>query len=476
MSETKRETKCGTTARTHLLEALRGVVSGPVHAPGSEGHERGRSGMQQVDRHRPDAVVEAASDEDVRAAVAFATGLGLTVAAQRTGHGHGAGMRGGVLVDTRRLNGVSVDPAQRTATIGAGATWQDVIDSAAPHGLAPLSGSAPGVGAVSYTLGGGLGLMGRRYGYAADHVRHVDLVTADGHQRRVDARSDPGLFWALRGGGGSLGLVTGMEFDLFPVARLYGGSLYLDATDAPEALDGWRRWAEGSPEELTSGVSALVYPDVEGVPGPMRGRLIVQISLAWSGPVERGPALVRPLYSIAPVLMDTLRELPYAESGAVFDDHDDPAGFRGTGLLVGALEPGALTELLRLAAADRPFMSVVWLRHLGGAMARPPEVPDAVGHRNAAYALSVLTFSGSGADPETEASNDSAAADLRAEVAGLLADHTRGRSTNLSFGPVEECEIRAMFAPEDLRRLAEVRDRVDPHRRIHSNRPIPPVA
>ncbi|WP_026116580.1 FAD-binding oxidoreductase [Nocardiopsis valliformis] len=453
-----------TTEQTQVVKALRERVSGPVHAPGSPGHERGRSGMQQVDRHAPDAVVEAADAEDVRAAVAVAAELGCSVAAQRSGHGHGTGLRGGILVDTRRLNRVRIDPGHRTAVVDAGATWQDVIDAAAPHGLAPLSGSAPGVGAVSNTLGGGLSLMGRRYGYAADHVRSMDLVTADGHLRLVDAHSDPDLFWALRGGGSSFGLVTEMEFDLFPVSLLYGGSLYLDATGTPRALDGWRRWAEGTPEELTSGVSALVYPDMEGVPEPMRGRLIVQISLAWAGPPEEGPALAEPLYYLAPVLRDTLRELPYTESGTVFDEHDDPAGFRGEGLLVDALTPEALAELQRLATADRPFMSVVWLRHLGGALARPPKVPGAVGHRDAAYALSVLTFT----EPDT-----GEARALRAEAAALLSNRARGRSANLSFGAVTEEEVRAMFAPDDLRRLAQIRDRVDPHGRIHTNRPIP---
>ncbi|GHC84982.1 oxidoreductase [Nocardiopsis terrae] len=452
-----------------MLNALRAGVSGPVHAPGSGGHERGRSGMQQLERHEPDAVVEAATAGDVRAAAAVAADLGLPVAAQRTGHGHGTGMRGGVLVDTRRLSGVRVDPERRTARIGAGATWQDVVDAAAPHGLAPLSGSAPGVGAVSYTLGGGLSLLGRRYGYAADHVRNLDLVTAGGEPLRVDEGTDPDLFWALRGGGGSFGLVTGVELDLFPVARLYGGSLYLDATHAPRALDSWRRWAQESPEELTSGLSALVYPDMEEVPEPMRGRLVVQVSLAWSGPAERGPDLVEPLRSVAPVLLDTLRELPYAESGSVFDEHDDRAGFRGEGILVDSLEPGALTELQGLLCAERPFMSVVWLRHLGGAMARPPRVPDAVGHRGAAHALSTLTFAGA------DGVDTAAMAELRAGVAGLFSEHTLGCSANLSFGPVGADEVGAMYEPATLRRLSRVRDRMDPHRRIHSNRPIPPV-
>ncbi|GAB3748125.1 FAD-binding oxidoreductase [Nocardiopsis nanhaiensis] len=470
MNETKRAATAAASAGTDVMTELRTRVAGPVHAPGSEGHERGRSGMQLLDRHEPDTVVEAATAEDVRAAVAVAADLGLTVAAQRTGHGHGAGMRGGIVVDTRNLSQVQVDPERRTARAGAGATWQDVIDAAAAYGLAPLSGSAPGVGAVSYTLGGGLSLMARRYGYAADHVRGIDLVTADGCHRRVDADSDRDLFWALRGGGSSFGLVTAMEFDLFPVARLYGGSLFLDATDHPDVLEAWLRWAEGTPGELTSGVSALVYPDVAGVPEPMRGRLIVQVSLAWSGPPADGPPVVAPLRTAAPVLMDTLRELPYTESGTVFDEHDDQAGFRGEALLVDTVAPGALTELARLVAAERPFMSVVWLRQLGGALARPPEVPNAVGHRTAAHALSVLTFTGTDGTGET-----AAMAELRAEVAELFAPHTLGRSANLSFGPVTGDEVGAMYEPETLRRLSQIRDRVDPHRRIHSNRPLPPV-
>ncbi|MEU2940189.1 FAD-binding oxidoreductase [Nocardiopsis alba] len=452
-----------------LAGALRARTVGPVHTPGDEGHEKGRTGIQLMDRHEPDAVVEAATAEDVRAAVTVAAAHGVPVAAQRTGHGHGVGMDEGILVDTRRLSGVRIDPERRTARVEAGATWRDVIEAASPHGLAPLSGSSPDVGVVSYLLGGGLSLLGRRHGYAADHVRSLDLVTPDGEHTRVDEHTGPETFWALRGGGSSFGLVTGVEFDLFPVARLYGGGLYLDATDTPDILDLWRRWADDTPEEMTSGVSALRYPDMEGVPDHLRGRPIVQISAAWSGPPERGPALLAPLRSAAPVLMDTLRELPYADSGAVFDDHDDRAGFRGEGLMVRDPGPEALTALLRTVLADRPFMRVVWLRHLGGAMARPPRTPSAVGHRDASHALSALTFTG------PDGVDTAAMADLRSEVAGLFADHALGTSSNLSFGPVEAERVRSMYEPATLRRLVELRDRMDPHRRIHTNRPLPPT-
>lgn len=462
MSDQKYTNDVTKTLRAHLGRARADLV----REPGEEGFERARTGTQLLSPHTPDAVLRAAGAEDVRTAVRTAAELGVSVAAQRTGHGRGTGMSGGILVDTTSLDTVEVDPRRRTTRVGAGATWQNVIDAAAPHGLAPLSGSAPGVGAISYTLGGGMSLMGRRHGYAADHVHALDLVTPDGETHRVTAETEPDLFWALRGGGGSFGLVTGVEFDLFPIARLYGGSLYLDATDAPETLAAWLRWTATVPEEMTSGASALVYPDVEGVPEAMRGRMVVQLSVAWCGPLKEGPAWVEPLRSVAPVLRDTTRVLPYTESETVFDDHDDPAPYRGRTMML--TDPGqdAMTALSKLLAADRPFMGLVSLRHLGGAMSRPPKVPASVSHRAATHTLGALTF----ATPH----DTDAMADLRAEATGLFTEHTLGLAGNLNFGPVPTTDVAHMCEPDTLARLVAIRDRVDPHGRVHTNRPLPP--
>lgn len=331
-------------------------------------------GFQRADRHRPDHVVEATSAADVRAAIASSD---LPVAVACSGHGQARVLDGGTLISTGALTGVTVDPARRTAWVEAGATWQHVVDAAAPHGLAPLSGSSPGVGAVSYTLGGGTGLLARRHGFAADHVRRIDLVDMSGAVHTVTADSDPELFAVLRGGGAGLGVVTGMEIDLVELTTILGGGLYLPAS--AEVLDGWRRWTAAVPEEMTSAVAMLVFPDLPMVPSELRGRHVAQLQLAWCGDPADGAAVIAPLRDLGPVLRDTVREIPYTESATVFDEPDRPHAYRSANRLVSGLDPDALASLVDLAGPSAPVMTVVGIRHLGGALARPPSVPNVVG-------------------------------------------------------------------------------------------------
>ncbi|NYJ37476.1 FAD-binding oxidoreductase [Nocardiopsis aegyptia] len=454
-----------TSTPSALVRALSDRVSGPVATPSSDRYESERSGLQRLGRHRPSLVVGATSAEDVRAAVAAAADHDLPIAVQASGHGTGVPLEGGVLITTGRLAGVRVDPDRRTAWVEAGAPWGDVVRATAAHGLAPLSGSAPGVGAVPYTLGGGVGLAARRYGFAADRVRRLEVVTVDGRVRRVDAEHDADLFWALRGGGGSFGVVTGMEIDLVPLRRIYGGSLFFDA--GPDILDTWYAWTRNAPEDLTSGMTVLTLPDVPGVPEPLRGRHTTQVAAVWTGPLDRGPDAVAPLRGAAPVLRDTMRELPYAESGTVYAEPDHPHGYRSRAMLLSDLDPDAAAELLRRTGPSLPFMTVVGLRHLGGALTRGPESPNAVGHRGAAYLLNVLTVAG---DADTA---DMAA--LRSGAASLFGGHTLGRSLNFSFGPLAPEEVREAFAPADFGRLTRVKADTDPGDLVRANHPVPPL-
>jgi FAD/FMN-containing dehydrogenase len=229
-----------------------------AYHPGSAEYDEHRAGFQLREQHQPAHVVAARAAGDVVAAVRHAAESCMPIAVQATGHGLANPLAGeGVLVSTRRMDSVDVDPGAGTAWVGAGARWRDVIEAAARYDLAPLSGSMPGVGAVSYTLGGGIGLMARRYGFAADHVTRLELVTVDGSLLTVSEHEEPDLFWALRGGGGSFGIVTALEMALMPVARLVGGGLMFDLGETPDVVSTWLHWTATTPSEMTSAMTTL---------------------------------------------------------------------------------------------------------------------------------------------------------------------------------------------------------------------------
>ncbi|MFI7059801.1 FAD-binding oxidoreductase [Kribbella sp. NPDC050124] len=412
----------------------------------SNGYDEARLGFQRHDPHRPEVIFPVTSAAEVQEAVKYAADHGHRIAVQASGHGLTRGSTG-VLIATRNFNQVRVDQAAKTAWIEAGATWRDVIAATAPYGLAPLSGSFPGVGAISYTLGGGLGLMARRFGFAADHVRRIEVVTADGVRR--NAEDDPDLFWALRGGGGNFGVVTGLEVELFDVPTLYGGSLYVDLADNPTVLETWREWTREVPDEVTSGVALVPFPDIPPVPAPLRGKHIAQLQLAILG--DHGPELIEPLRGM-PTVLDTVGELPYAESGKIFAEPERPDSYSSHNVLLRDLDADALAILPKTAS-----QRVVGIRQLGGALSRPPAVPNAVGHRAASYSLTVIS------------PGQGDVTGLHREILEPWTAATIGRSLNFSFGPLTPDEVREAFDRDDVDRLVELKDRYDPDQRLTPN-------
>ncbi|MFJ9976195.1 FAD-binding oxidoreductase [Streptomyces cyaneofuscatus] len=405
---------------------------------------------------RPGRLVEAATPEDVREAVAYAGGRGLRVAAHASGHGLPGPVEGGVLIATRALDSVTVDPVRRTARIGAGASWGRVIEAAAPHGLAPLNGSSPSVGAVSYTLGGGLGILAREFGYAADHVRSLDVVTADGTARRVTPEREPELFWGLRGGGHRLGVVTGLEIALVAVERLYGGSIAFDGTQAAgEVVRGYLEWTRTVPETLTSSLAALVYPDLPQLPEELRGRYVISVRVACTGDVAEGERLVAPLRALgrsAAVLSDSLREMPYADSHTIHSDPPFPHAYYGDSAVLGEPDAERTVQAFELAGPRAPMMTVVQLNHLGGALAARPEVPNAVPYRDAGFLLRLLS--------PLDGTEVGAVRALYGEVGRVLEPAVLGRSLNFSFGGGDR--TAGFHEAETAKRLAGLVSQYDP--------------
>jgi FAD/FMN-containing dehydrogenase len=264
-----------------------------------------------------------------------------------------------------------------------------VVAAAAEHGLAPLCGSSTAVGVAGYTLGGGMGLLGRRYGFAADHVRRLRLVTADGRPHEIDADRAPELFWALRGAGKSgFGVVTELEFELFPVTRLYGGGILLPGTAAGDLLHAWRDWAPGLPEEASTSVAVVRLPSDPALPAPLRGRTVTHLRYAHLGSREEAEGLLAPMRAVAAPLVDGVGELPYAEIDAVHQDPTDPRAVHEGGSALRALAAEAVDALLAAAGPDVDSpLTMVELRWMGGALARPAPLPNVVAGRTAACSL-----------------------------------------------------------------------------------------
>jgi FAD/FMN-containing dehydrogenase len=437
----------------------------PAKATTSKEREAGAAELTGYNRawvRRPEVVVGATSTSDVVAAVQYAAREGRGLAVQSTGHGLVDEAAGSVLVSTRRMKDLAVDPGRRTARVSAGVVWAEVVQAAARHGLAPLNGSFPKVGVMGFTLGGGLGPMSRAYGFAADHVNEIELVTAEGQVRTIDEDTDPELFWGLRGGKGNFGVVTEMEFGLVPVARLYGGGIYYRAEVAADILHTYIDWTRGLPDEMTSSICLLRLPDDPGVQEPLRGRFVVHLRIAYLGDARAGEALVAPLRAVGGILVDGVREMPYTEVGTIHEDPTDPLPFWERSAMLAPPSSGDLDALLSVAGLGIELpLSMVELRHIGGgAVGRRPQRPNAVGSRDAEFCLltvGILPDQGRGESGSEDIARASAAV-MRA----MAACDTGATLLNFQGSATEHQQVRRAFDPDAYTRLRRLKQLHDP--------------
>lgn len=417
--------------------------------------------FQTAYAHRPDLSVEPRTAAEVAAAVRHAAERDLPIAVQATGHGLSVPLAGGVLIGTARLDGLRIDPETRIARVGAGVRAGALLAAAAEHGLAPLTGSSPSVSVVGYLLGSGLGLLARRYGYAADRVRAVELVTADGEQRTLHP-GDP-LFGAVFGTVGNFGVVTAVELELLPVTAIYGGQLVFDAAHTEPVLDAWRAWAATAPEAVTSAAGLLTYPDLEQLPPFLRGRSVLALRIAFDGTREEGERLVAPLRAVAEPITDDLRVMPYAESGSIHREPPEPHGYAATNALLARFDAGAQRALL---AATGPE-TVVDIRQLGGALREPGRSGAAIDFLEAEFLVRVITAAdGAGPVPALDA------------VRTALAPWTLGHQLGFLYGAgdaADEAQTRAAFTAETYRELAALKAEHDPAARFRATRAIVPA-
>lgn len=432
--------------------------------PGTPAYDEHRSAFNLLLDQQPQAIAVPVSPAEVAEAVADARSRGLRVTAQRTGHGADplGGLEETLLIRTERLTGVEIDAEARRARVGAGTLWADVVPAASELGLAARHGSTGTVGVAGYMLGGGLGWYGRKHGLGCNSVTAVELVGADGEERRVDAESEPELFWALRGGGGDFGVVTALEFELLPIPSVYAGALFFPLERAGEVLSAWLRWSAGVPDEVTSVGRVMAFPPFPEIPEPLRGNSFAVVEAVYLGDEESGEELVAPLRELG-AAMDTFATQPPAGIAGLHMDPPEPGPALGDGMLLGDLDAAALEAWLEVVGpgSGSPLVSVE-LRHIGGALGRP-EVGcgalDSVPGNFLQFAVGVV--------PEPALREPVVGRVTQLEAA--MAPWSAGRYRSFSMKPVGIAE--AMPA-EAVDRLRAVKAQYDPDGLFRSNQPV----
>ncbi len=445
---------------------LQANVSGRVIAPTDPDYDAVRGIMIGGLDPRPAAIVRVAGADDVATVLRVAREAGLPLAVRSGGHsgaGHGS-VDGGVVIDLRDLQSIDIDPATQTAWADAGLTAIEVTNAAAEHGLGIGFGDTGSVGIGGITLGGGIGYLVRKHGLTIDNLLAADIVTADGRQLRVDARTHPDLFWAIRGGGGNFGVVTRFRYQLHPLPSIVGGILVLPAT--AETVAEFIAAAEAAPEALSTIANVMPAPPAPFVPEAVQGRLVILGMLVYAGDPETGQRAMAPFRALATPYADLVRPMAYAEMFPPEDDTYRPNVVQHTMFLdtVDVTVAGTILEFLR--SSEAPFR-FIQLRALGGAMARVPAEATSFAHR----ASRIMAVAGA----FIERSEDRAPREAwLAEFVAAIRQADLGAYVNFLTDEGPE-RVRAAYPGETWTRLAAVKAVYDPTNLFRRNQNIGPM-
>jgi hypothetical protein len=432
--------------------------------PGHAGWDDARATFNLAVDQRPAAIAVPQDEHDIAAAIRVAADSGLQVTAQATGHNAGplGSLERTMIINTSRLTGVEIDARAQTVRVGAATKWGQVTPRLSELGLAALHGSSPDVGVVGYSLGGGIGWLARRYGMQCNSVTAIETVTADGLLIRCDHEHEPDLFWAMRGGGGNFGIVTAIEFRVYPVERVYAGALFFEFDRAAEIFSAWQQLLASMPDEATSQAAVMHFPDLPFVPEPVRGGSFAVVSAAVLGDEALGRELLGPIRDLGPA-MDTFSVAPPIVLAELSMDPPDPLPYASTHDLLDGLTAGAIDQLVT-AAGPASGIIMLQLRHLGGALGREPHGAGAratLPGKLAMFAVGML------------ASEDSAATLRRsfAQITAAGAPHHVGRYANFVESPTD---ASALYDAAHWARLGEIKALYDPADLIRGNHHIPP--
>lgn len=454
------------------FEALRHATGDALRLPGEPGYDEARTIWNAMFDRRPGLVVRARRAGDVEAAVRFCADNELLMAVRGGGHNiaGNAVCDGGVQIDLSPMRDVAVDPQARTVRVGAGARLADLDAATAAHGLAVPLGINSTTGVAGLTLGGGYGWLSRAHGLTVDSLRAADMVLADGRRVRASAREEPDLFWAIRGGGGNFGIVTGFEFDLHPVGpEVLSGLVVHPLEDAPELLRHYRELAAAMPDELTVWVVVRKAPPLPFLPQEWHGREVVVFACCFAGDMAAGERALAPLRALGSPIADVVGPHPYVAWQQAFDPLLAP-GSRNywKSHNFDRLDDG-LIDLLVEAAGSLPTAECeIFIAQLGGRASTVEPDATAFAQRDARFLMNVHTRWQDPAD-------DMGCIAWARELFDRAAPFATG-GVYVNFMPEDESGRVVSAFGANHARLAGLKARYDPANRLRMNMNIRPAA
>ena len=451
------------------IDGLSERVRGEVITPDDVGYDEARKVYNAMIDRRPNVVVRCTSTDDVVAAVNYARENELPVAVRAGGHsvpGFGTG-DDAVVVDLSGMKEVQVDPEARTARAQGGATWGVFNDATHAHGLATTGGIISTTGVGGLTLGGGIGYLARGCGLSCDNLVSAEVVTADGHTLVASASENDDLFWALRGGGGNFGVVTSFEFRLHPVKDIYGGPLFFEVDDAATVLRFYREFIADAPEEFGGFPAWQIAPPLPFIPEDRHGEPFMAFVTCWSGPVEQGEAVLKPLRDVAPVVAEHVGPMPYPALNSAFDalvppglQHYWKANF------VSELTDDAIEAHLEHGPKVPVVNSTVHIYPINGAVNRVASDETAFAYRDATFAA---VIAGMWPDPADNEANIKWVRDYYDATAPLSEE---GAYVNFMAGDDQD-RVKVSYRG-NYDRLVDAKRKYDPDNLFRLNQNIQP--
>ena len=455
-----------------VIDGLKLSLQGPVIVPGDSAYEDSRTVWNAMIDRNPAIVVRCLGIADVITCVRFAREHDLLLCVKGGGHNI-AGLAtadGAMMLDMSLMHGVWVDKQRQIAHAQVGCLLGDVDRETQLHGLAAVLGFVSRTGITGLTTGGGFGYLTRRWGWTSDNVVGMDVVTAEGRLVQASNEENEDLFWGLRGGGGNFGVVTGIDYKLYPVGpEIVGGPVAWPASEAPEVLELYRTLIEEAPPELTLVIIMRPAPPAPWLPTDMHGKPIIVMLACYSGDPEQGEKAVAPIKSFGKPIGDVLIRRPYVQLQSLLDA-TQPKGRRyyWKSEYLPLIEPALCEKFIEHGAKIPSPHSAMIFFQLGGALNQLNNDHSAVGNRDARY---VINAAGSWEQEDDDTLNIEWVRDAWEDMRQFS---TGG--TYINFLTEDEGPERVEAALSNgLQRLAEIKAKWDPENVFRTNRNIKPA-